>query len=113
MKDAAGRFQLFVFDGKRGLWMREDSTHVLRFAALGDELYAMTENALWALNGTEGEPEPFVAWYAESGMQGYEYPDRKYISRFNLRLWMEEGAACDVYLRYDSSGEWVHQGRTR
>jgi len=113
MKDAAGRFQLFVFDGKRGLWMREDSTHVLRFAALGDELYAMTENALWALNGTEGEPEPFVAWYAESGMQGYEYPDRKYISRFNLRLWMEEGAACDVYLRYDSSGEWVHQGRIR
>jgi hypothetical protein len=113
MQDSEGSFHLFVFDVKRGLWMREDGLHVTQFASLGDELYALGENALWALNGTDGTPEPFVAWSAESGMLGYQYPDRKYVSRFNIRLWMEEGAECDVYLQYDSSGEWARQGRIK
>lgn len=113
MQDSEGSFHLFVFDVKRGLWMREDGLHVTQFASLGDELYALGENALWALTGTNGTPEAFVPWEAESGMMGYQYPDRKYVSRFNVRLWMEEGAECDVYLQYDSSGEWVRQGSIR
>ena len=113
MKDSSGAWSLFTFDVKRGLWMREDDTRAVQFASLGDELYCVTDNALWALCGTVGELEPYVAWRAESGMQGYQYPDRKYVSRFNLRLRMEEGAEVDVYLMYDSSGEWVRQGRIR
>ncbi len=113
MKNAAGEWSLFVYDVKQGLWMREDEMQVTQFAALGGELYAMTPEALWALNGSEGEPEAFVSWRAESGIQGYQFPDRKYVSRFNLRLWMEEGAEADVYLRYDSDGDWVRQGRIK
>ena len=113
MRDAAGAWSLFVFDVRRGLWMREDDTRVLQFAALGGELYAMTGDALRALNGSAGEPEPCVEWMAESGVLGYQYPDRKYVSRFNLRLWMEEGAELDVFLQYDSGGEWVRQGRIK
>ena len=86
---------------------------VTQFASLDGELYAMTPNALWALNGSVGEKESFVSWCAESGNQGYQFPDRKYVSRFNLRLWMEEGAEADVYLRYDSGGDWVRQGRIK
>ena len=63
--------------------------------------------------GTVGEPEPFVEWEAETGLMYYQYPDRKYVSRFNLRLYMEEGAELDVYVMYDSSGEWVRQGRVK
>ena len=113
MQNAAGEWSLFTFDVRRGLWMREDELHVLQFASLGGELYAMTESALWALNGSVGEREPFVSWMAETGVLGYQYPDRKYVSRFNLRLWMEEGAEIDVYLMYDSSGDWVRQGRVK
>ena len=113
MKSAAGDWSLFVYDIRRNLWMREDELHALGFASLGDELYCETENALLALNGTVGTKEPCVAWEAETGLLSYQAPDRKYVSRYNLRLSMEEGAQLDVYLEYDSSGEWVRQGRIR
>ena len=113
MRDSTGEWNLFVYDIRRNLWLREDSLHALGFAALGDELYCLTEDALLAMAGSHGIPEPFVPWEAETGMLYYQYPDRKYLSRFNLRLYMEEGAQMDVYLMYDSNGEWVRQGRVK
>ena len=113
MKNAAGEWSLFVYDIRRNLWMREDELRAEGFAALGDELYCLTDGALLAMAGSRGTPEAFVPWEAETGMLYYQYPDRKYLSRFNLRLYMEEGAQLDVYLMYDSSGEWVRQGRVK
>ena len=113
MKNQKGEWGLFVYDIRRNLWMREDELHAEGFAALGDELYCLTEDAMIAMAGSHGTPEPFVPWEAETGMLYYQYPDRKYLSRFNLRLYMEEGAQLDVYLMYDSSGEWVRQGRVK
>lgn len=113
MRDSAGSWSLFVYDIRQGLWMREDELHARAFASLGDELYCLTEDALLALAGTVGTREPFVAWEAETGMLTYQQPDRKYVSRYNLRLYMEEGAQLDVWLMYDSSGEWIRQGRIR
>ena len=113
MKNGAGERNLFVLDLKRGIWIREDDLDVSDFARLGDELYCVAGGALLALMGTDGTPEPYVSWAAETGMLYYQYPDRKYVSRFNIRLWMEEGAEVDVYLMYDSNGEWVRQGRIK
>ena len=114
MKDAGGAYHLFVFDSRRRLWIREDNFHAAAFARLGDELFAVdADGTLWAMLGTQGTLEPFVAWEAETGMLYYQYPDRKYVSRFNFRLFMQEGAEVDVYLMYDSSGEWVRQGRIK
>ena len=112
-RGADGAWKLFVYDIRRNLWMREDELHAKAFAALGDELYCLTEDALLSLTGSVGTKEPFVAWACETGMLAYQQPDRKYVSRFNFRLSMEEGAQLDVYLMYDSSGEWVRQGRIR
>ena len=114
MRDEAGEYQLFVYDMKRGLWLREDGLQVQEFARLGDELYAITgEKELLALLGTDGTQEPFVSWKAETGLMYYQYPDRKYVQRYNLRLFMEDGAEADVYMMYDSSGDWVRQGKIR
>ena len=113
MKDADGAYHLFVYDIKRGLWLHEDELQVQSFARVGDELYAVADGALWAMLGSEGTLEPFVSWEAETGLMYYQYPDRKYVSRYNLRLYMQEGAEIDVYMMYDSSGEWVRQGRIR
>ena len=114
MKNSGGEWELFTYDLHRGIWMREDGLHAAAFAQLGDELYALTdEGELLALLGSEGTPEPFVRWEAETGLLTYQLPERKYVSRFNLRLSMEEGAEADVYLMYDSSGEWVRQGRIK
>ncbi|MBR6352692.1 MAG: hypothetical protein IKS25_01100 [Oscillospiraceae bacterium] len=114
MQDGGGEWSLFVYDSKRGFWMREDALRVRDFAQLGDELYAISgENELLALQGTVGTKEPYVRWQAETGLMYYQYPDRKYVQRYNLRLYMEEGAEADVYLMYDSSGEWIRQGRIK
>ena len=40
----------------------------------------------------------------------YQYPDKKYVSRFNFRLQMEKGARIRVFIDYDSSGRWEKQG---
>lgn len=112
MKDGTD-WHLFVYDVRRGLWMREDNLHVSSFASIGDELYCIADKRLYALNGTEGDLEPFVEWEAETGMLYYQLPDRKYVSRFNVRLFMEEGAELDIYMMYDSNNEWKRQGRIK
>ncbi len=114
MRNQEGEHQLFVFDLKRRLWMREDDLHAIAFATLGDELYALTDdNALLALLGSTGEAESVVRWRAETGLMYYQHPDRKYVSRYNLRLYLEDGAEANVYMMYDSSGEWIPQGKIR
>ena len=114
MKDGSDAWHLFVFDSKRGFWLREDDLQAKDFACLGDELYCISaDNALYAMLGSTGTLEPYVCWKAETGLMYYQLPDRKYVSRYNLRMTMEEGAEADVYLMYDSSGEWVRQGRIK
>lgn len=113
MKNSAGDWGLFVYDAKREIWIKEDALRVSHFAALEGELYALSGKSILALGGTLGEPEPFVSWMAESGILYYQYPDRKYLSRYNFRLQMEEGAWMDIFIQYDSSGIWERKGRIK
>ena len=113
MKDAEGKWTLFVYDVLKKIWIKEDGLECSHFASLGDELYAISKNALYALQGSCGEKEPYVEWMAESGILYYQYPDRKYLSRYNFRLQMEEGAQMDIFIQYDSSGLWERKGRIK
>ena len=110
-----GQWDLYVLDTERGVWHRQDDSHVLSFGELNGEMYAlMSSGRLYALNGTEGEMEPGeVTWYAETAAMGYEYPDHKYLSRFLLRMRLGAKAECRVYLQYDSDGLWRHKGTIR
>lgn len=112
MEDMQGAWHMFSYDPQRGLWHREDDTHALGFTAWGQELFYIDagKNAIMAAFGTEGEPEDDVTWFAESGMIGYEMPDRKYVSRFNLRMKLEKGASVSLAIEYDSNGVWQEQG---
>ncbi len=113
MKNSADVWELFVFDVRRGIWMREDELHASAFARLGDELFCIAGKELIALLGSCGTPEPFVEWEAETGMLSYLFPERKYVARYSLRLSMEEGAELNVYVMYDGNGEWIRQGRIK
>lgn len=113
MDDSQGQRQLFVYDISRSLWMKEDGLDAKYFARLEGELYAMTGTELWCLSGRSGSLENFVPWMAESGILYYQYPDKKYLSRFNLRVRMEEGTWMDVFIQYDSCGFWEHKGRVK
>ena len=116
MKDASNVWHLFVFDSAKNLWIREDNLHVKCFAAVDDELYCISEEVqtlttvtkLIALYGTVGTAESSLEWKAESGLQYYQYPDMKYVSRYNFR--MKCSGTVKLYIEYDSSGTWVESG---
>lgn len=103
---------LFVYDIARGFWLREDDLGVYFMATVGNKLWAVdNDKRLLELTGVgEGQDEAEIPWSMETGIQYYEYPDKKYASRFNIRLQMAEGASAKIYLEYDSSGEWIEHG---
>lgn len=115
MKDGAGVWHLFCYDAARGMWHREDNTHAMCFAAMDDDLYYIDADTkkLMCVMGTQGTPEDAPDWMAESGVIGYEYPDKKYLSRYNIRLQIEDGGELRMYCMYDSDGKWEHAGTVR
>lgn len=112
MQDAQKDWHMFTYDTEKRIWHREDSTHALCFANVrGDLMYINADTKqLISATGMSGEPESDIEWYAESGIMGYEYPDSKYLSRYNIRVKLGAGAKLTMYLEYDSDGEWREQG---
>lgn len=108
MRGDDGKWNLFVYDIRRGLWMREDELHVSSWAAVDDELFAVNAESgeLMAMNGTEGELEDELPWEAETGILHYDYPDKKRVSRYDVRLQMEKGSRAELAVEYDSDGIW-------
>ena len=116
MMDSKGVYHLFVFDTKRGLWHREDNTHAIDFCTCKGDLYYIEGNEIKTILGsglTESSP---INWMAESGIIGTDLPDKKYISRLDVRMKLNVGSRAYFSIEYDSSGKWEHMftmtGRT-
>lgn len=117
MRDDKGKYSLFVYDIKNGLWCKEDNTEVLAFCRHSDDLYYIDvkDKKMKSVRGTlpfnvlEKATEDKFDWFVESGTIGYSSPDHKYVARINLRISLELGANADFYLQYDSSGVWEHK----
>ena len=117
MRDANGKYSMFVYDSKNGFWCKEDDTQVLFFCKHLDDLYFVdaNDNTMKSVRGTllydvpEKGTEGNFDWYVESGTIGYASPDNKYVARVNLRITLEFGTNVDFYLQYDSCGEWEHK----
>lgn len=117
MQDSDGEWHMFVYDESLGVWEKEDNTHSLGFARRAGELYYIdaSDNSLRSVKGTtslyneEGVParlENNIDWMVETGDLMSFTPDRKYISKIQIRLSVPSGAHANVSLQYDSSGVW-------
>jgi len=107
MQDSSNNWQLFTYDISKGIWLHVDDLHVTDFAAVDDELWCIdSDKRLIALNGTDGTKETSIDWMVESGILHYTYPNRKYVSRYDVSLSMERGAKVKVYLQYNSTGPY-------
>lgn len=117
MKDKGGYSHLFVFDTKKNIWCREDSTEVLYFCRHEDDLYYIdaSDKKMKSVYGTllydteEKKTEGKFKWMVESGNIGYSSPDNKYVSQINIRISLELGTNVDFFLQYDSSDRWEHK----
>lgn len=128
MEDANGNWTLFTYDTASRVWYKEDDFRALGFGRVADELFAINEedNRLWAMKGSVGTIEDDFDWYAVFGLQGIQYmtnsygrlaredaPASRYLSRFNIRMYLEEGMKASLEIQYDNSGEWESQGEIR
>lgn len=114
---------LMVYDILRGIWIREDSVAVSDFAAVGNNLYMMTDGKIYDLHtGTSAETgeawkdetlvdEKDVMWYATTGAIGLDSPYEKYIAALMLRVQMDSGGTIRVETSYDEENNFVEVAR--
>ena len=119
MLDKNNKPMLFVYDIAKSMWVLEDDLRVLVFAHVDNELYAISGTGeiitmLGSLPTQTAAPEDDLDWCAVSGVEYYEYPENKRLSRYNIRMKMARGASVSVYLHYDGDiigvgrREWTH-----
>ena len=110
MCDASEGWNLFVYDTLKGMWHREDDTQAMAFCNCRGDLYYIdyADKQIKTVRGTGvAETEP-IAWEAVTGIIGTDSPDKKYISRMDVRMSLVVGARVSFFVEYDSSGEWEH-----
>lgn len=118
MRDSKNQYHLFVYDTKRGMWHREDATEAVCFCNRKGDLYYIdyASKQIKAVRGVDCKNEKGetvydggeVNWEVETGALGTETPDKKYISKLDVRMKLSPGATVSFYAEYDSSGEWEH-----
>jgi len=113
MKGQDGKYRLYVFDTQLATWHIEDETRVTHFARHDGNLYYLNDKGEIWITGTIQDPpegaqeEGAVEWMAEFTDFTEEDPNKKGLSKLQLRLDLEEGATAQVWLQFDSDGQWM------
>lgn len=112
MQDSADAWHLFVYEPGRSMWMREDGLHALDMAGYNTELYCIAADGTMLILGRPhivpagAVDEDEIPWEAEFGDITGGSPNRKHITKVQLRLELEEKTWAEVYMQYDSDGVW-------
>lgn len=104
------RYSLFVYDTAKGLWHREDDTQAKCFCNHENDLFYIdyADHYIKSVKGAGVEEYGNVKWEVTTGTIGTDSPDKKYISRIDVRLKLAVGSRVIISAEYDSDGEW-HQ----
>ena len=110
MLDSEGDYHLFVCDTLKGMWHREDDTQVAEFCNCRGDLYYIdyADRKIKTVRGTGRLDTSPVLWEAVTGPIGTDSPDKKYISRVDIRLLLSGGSRVSIYAEHDSSKDWEH-----
>jgi hypothetical protein len=106
--DLTTEWWLFVYDTAKGLWHKEDNLRVNEFCSCRDELYFVdnSDKRIKTMFGSGITDTKKIEWMAETGYLATDSPDKKYISRLNVRMSLKLNTNVFFYIQYDSSGEW-------
>ena len=111
MRDESNAYHLFVYDTLKGMWHREDDTQVVDFCNCRGNLYYIDHEygQIKTIKATDDKTEPFpIKWEAVTGIIGTDSPDKKYISRMEVRMKLDVGSRVSFYAEYDSNGAYEH-----
>lgn len=98
-----GKYHLFVYDAAKNLWHREDNTHARWFSKSGEKLYYVEGDTVKTM---VGDDDVLVDWSAETSDFTYQMADSKFISRVSVRCEVESRGSLEVWIDYDSKGDW-------
>lgn len=102
MRDGAEEWGLWVFDTLRGVWLKEDDTHVSDFAYLDGVLYYLdAEKSAVVMAGQDDSEEGAFLWRADFAPFTEEISGRKCYSRLYFRLELSPGAWMRISLSCD------------
>lgn len=113
MQGEDGSWRLHAYDTQTGMWHTEDETHATHFARWDGNLYLLAADGdIWTAGRPQGiEPDadgwegPFN-WRAEFGDFTEGSPNKKGVSKIQIRLELDEGAEVQVWLQFDTDGDW-------
>lgn len=110
MADDNEVFHLFVYDTKKGMWHKEDNTQAVEFCSCRGDLYYTdaADGKIKTILGTGTPDTTEIEWMAETGVIGTDSPDKKYISRLDVRMSLDLGTRVYFFIQYDSNDEWKH-----
>ena len=104
MENEEGTSELYVFDPRRGIWLREDNTRAVDFACLDGSLYYLDgDSKKVMISGQDGSEEGRVEWSATLCRMEENTHGRKTYSRLLLRADMEAGSWLKVEVSHDAA----------
>lgn len=105
------RHRLMVYDTEKGLWHQEDPA-ARRMAGTGSQLYFWDGAALWAADPrretdwqTQEGVEQRIPFLLETGEQGLDAAEERYLSRLTVRLSAAVPSQVELAACYDG-GSW-------
>lgn len=109
MADSEEIYHLFVYDAGKKMWHKEDNLRADGFCNARDELYYIDhkDGKIYTALGSGTKAEEKVPWMVETGILTTDMPDKKYISRVNIRMDLSQGSSVRIQIEYDSSGTFV------
>lgn len=107
-----GTGETFVWDPVNKLWHREEGGRIDCILGTGEDAWLVALGGrLLTMRGSEGVEESAfggpVKWMAQTWKTGTDHPDRKYLTRINVRLRLDRGSRFRLFIRYDSKGSWA------
>ncbi|MGM9601781.1 MAG: hypothetical protein ACI3W5_09435 [Faecousia sp.] len=105
-----GVWEMYVFDTRFDLWHKEDSTHALAFAKQDGQLYYLESTGhIWEVDALDPN-EGCLEWFAEFGDFYDGDPNKKGVSKLQIRVELGDGASMTAELQFDSDGVWRPAG---
>lgn len=108
LNDDTGKYELYVYDTVKGLWMKEEELEVRSFAYTNTgALYGQSGLKIYGFGTADddfnlsAEQEEYVSWMAESGKLGIASPDRKRYQKIYIRALMPIKSEIRVSVAYD------------
>lgn len=99
---------LYVYDSQKNLWHKEREAKINVFCNLQGNLYYLCEGDSKHIKSIVGKDTESIQWQAITGEIGTNSPDKKSISRLDVRMRLSVGSVVIFFIEYDSSGEYEY-----